>query len=75
MSGPEILASVQAIAARESETVVLQSGEDEGLDPGWLADIVREITNRHDMAVTLSVGERPRKDYELWRRRARTGSC
>ena len=33
----------------------------------WLAEVVREIKQRHDMAVTLSVGERPREDYELWR--------
>ena len=68
MSGPEILDSVQAIADQGIQTVVLQSGEDDGLDPEWLAEVVREITHRHDMAVTLSVGERPRKDYELWRK-------
>jgi biotin synthase len=67
MSGPEILESVRAIADQGIRTVVLQSGEDESLDPGWLAEVVREITVRHDLAVTLSVGERPRKDYALWR--------
>jgi biotin synthase len=67
MSGPEILESVEAIARQDIHTVVLQSGEDEGLDPSWLAGVVREITRRRDMAVTLSVGERPREDYALWR--------
>ncbi len=67
MSGPEILQCVRAISAQGIQTVVLQSGEDDSLDPGWLAEVVREIKRDHGIAVTLSVGERPREDYELWR--------
>ncbi len=67
MSAPEILQSVDLMARQGIMTVVLQSGEDEGLDAWWLADIVREIKKRHDMAVTLSVGERSREEYGLWR--------
>jgi len=67
MSAPEILKSVSAIASQNIRTVVLQSGEDDGLDPQWLAGIVRDIKKKHDMAVTLSAGERPREDYALWR--------
>jgi biotin synthase len=67
MSAPEILRSVAAIAAQGIRTVVLQSGEDDSLDPRWLAEVIREITHRHDMAVTLSVGERPLEDYSVWR--------
>ncbi len=67
MSAEEIIESVRAIAAQKIRTVVLQSGEDDGLDAAWLADLVREIKGQMDIAVTLSAGERPREDYRLWR--------
>jgi biotin synthase len=67
MSTEEIIGSVRAIAAQGIRTVVLQSGEDDGLDPAWLAELVREIRGTVDIAITLSAGERPREDYRLWR--------
>lgn len=67
MSREEVLETVQKIADQGIRTVVLQSGEDEALDAGWIAEIVRAIRDRHDIAITLSVGERPRADYALWR--------
>lgn len=47
-------------------TVVLQSGEDMHFDRDRLARVVERI-KRMDVAVTLSVGERPRADYKAWR--------
>ena len=47
-------------------TVVLQSGEDAYFTAERLASIVRRI-HAMDLAITLSVGERPREDYALWR--------
>jgi len=67
MSAEEVLKSVGRIASQGIRTVVLQSGEDEGLEVGWLAEIVREVKSRFDMAVTLSVGERRQEEYALWR--------
>jgi biotin synthase len=67
MDAAEVLRSVAAIAAQDIRTVVLQSGEDERLDASWLAGVVQEIRKRHDMAVTISVGERTRGDYAMWR--------
>jgi len=67
LSAEEVLASVDAIAAQGIQTVVLQSGEDAGLDPSWLARIVEEIKARHGISVTLSVGEWPKPEYALWR--------
>jgi biotin synthase len=58
---------VDDIAAQGIQTVVLQSGEDAGMDPRWLARIVEEIKGRHGMSVTLSVGEWPKPEYALWR--------
>ncbi len=49
------------------DSIVLQSGEG-ACDPAWLAEVVREIVMRFGVAVTLSVGECDRKDYELWRK-------
>ncbi len=68
MSASEILECIGKIASQGIRTVVLQSGEDDGLDPLWLAKVVREAKKRFAVAVTLSVGERPREDYELWRK-------
>ncbi len=48
------------------QTVVLQSGEDAWFTAERLAAIVRRI-KALDLAVTLSVGERSRETYALWR--------
>ena len=48
------------------QTVVLQSGEDAHFTAERLAAIVRRI-KALDLAVTLSVGERSRETYALWR--------
>jgi len=54
-------------AAREGYgTVVMQSGEDPVLTPEFISSIIREIVSRHDMAVTLSLGERPREVLRQW---------
>jgi biotin synthase len=48
------------------KTVVLQSGEDPYYSRDMLADVIREIKKKN-VAVTLSVGERPEKDYQAFR--------
>ena len=49
-------------------TLVLQSGEDYGIETEWLADVVRRVrTETHVAAVTLSLGERPDEDLAAWR--------
>jgi biotin synthase len=63
----EILEAVAKINAQNIKTVVLQSGEDDELDPLWLAGLVSRIKQNFDMAVTLSVGEKSRDEYKLWR--------
>ncbi|QAT16594.1 [FeFe]-hydrogenase maturation protein HydE [Candidatus Velamenicoccus archaeovorus] len=67
MNTAEILASVLEAASSGIKTVVLQSGEDDTLDPFWLADVIRAIKSGTQMAVTLSVGEKPQEVYALWR--------
>ena len=48
-------------------TVVLQSGEDMWYAAPILADVVGAIKAARDIAVTLSIGERPEDDYRLLR--------
>ncbi len=48
-------------------TVVLQSGEDPWYSAEALADLVREIKAESDIAVTLSIGERPEAEYRALR--------
>ncbi|MBN2467862.1 MAG: [FeFe] hydrogenase H-cluster radical SAM maturase HydE [Deltaproteobacteria bacterium] len=48
-------------------TVVIQGGEDYGIKKEWMDDIIRDIKSRTDLAVTLSLGERPIDDLEMWR--------
>ena len=67
LSREELLKSVAYLAGCNIKTVVLQSGEDEGLDALWLRDIVREIKLNYDMAITLSVGEKSADDYRIWK--------
>lgn len=68
MTLDEILAAVDTIFRADIRTVVLQSGEDDAVSAAWLASVVSAIhTTYPTMAITLSVGERPRYDYALWR--------
>jgi biotin synthase len=63
MSECEILAAVDQAVALGYRTVVLQSGEDPWYSTEKLCSLVREIKSRHDVAVTLCVGERSREEY------------
>ncbi|NPV72001.1 MAG: [FeFe] hydrogenase H-cluster radical SAM maturase HydE [Firmicutes bacterium] len=67
MSLAETVGAAEKAARLGVGTVVLQSGEDPFWDAPALAEVVREIKRRTGLAVTLSVGDRPREDYALWR--------
>ena len=65
----ELFSSAEAAALAGMDTLVLQSGEYPGVSASFLADIIKELRARHpDLAITLSVGERPAADYALWRK-------
>jgi len=58
--------------ARQAErfgygTVVMQSGEDWGIDRAWMAEVIRAIKSQTPLAVTLSLGERDDEDFIAWR--------
>ena len=67
MTAAEILACAHQARQFGYGTVVLQSGEDYGITPGWLADVIRHIKTETGLAVTLSLGERPDGDLANWR--------
>src|SRR5450756_2200461 len=49
-------------------TLVMQSGEDYGIETEWLASILRRISAETGLAaITLSLGERPDHDLAAWR--------
>jgi biotin synthase len=75
MSECEILAAVDQAVALGYRTVVLQSGEDPWYSTEKLCSLVREIKSRHDVAVTLCVGERSREEYAELREAGQTDIC
>jgi biotin synthase len=67
MSQDEIMVSVRQAVAFGYGTVVLQSGEDPGLDQDWLSELIRRIKTQTRVAMTLSVGERSDDELAAWR--------
>lgn len=68
MSEEEIMACVGEAEGDGYGTVVLQSGEDDGIETKRFASIIRRIKKETQLAVTLSLGERPDEDLETWRK-------
>jgi len=67
MTAAEILDCAQQAVAMGYGTVVMQAGEDYGIESQWLAEVVRQIKSQTPLAVTLSLGERPYEDLVLWK--------
>lgn len=63
MPADEIVESAEKAYRLGFRTVVLQSGEDPWYTVDRMCEIVRQIKSRVDVAVTLSIGERPREEY------------
>jgi biotin synthase len=67
MSREEILTAARSAVELGFGTVVLQSGEDFGIEATWLAEILRAIKQETPLAITLSLGERLPGELRLWR--------
>lgn len=67
MTFGEILECAREAVSLGYGTVVLQAGEDYGLERDWVSSIVRRIKVDTPLAVTLSLGERPQGDLAAWR--------
>jgi biotin synthase len=67
MDADEVFACAEEAAGYGYGTVVMQAGEDYGIETQWLADIVNRIKTELLLAVTLSMGERTYDDLKRWR--------
>ena len=67
MTAGEILECARQAVKYKYGTVVMQAGEDYGIETDWLAEIVRRIKRETPLAVTLSLGERPDNDLAAWK--------
>jgi len=63
----EIIEAASFIHNKGLKTVVLQSGENPYYTGPLLAEVIREIKNKTDLAITLCIGERTEEDYRLWK--------
>ena len=64
----EILEAAKSIERCRITTVVLQSGETPGLADDMIEDIIRRIKAETNLAITISVGNRPEATYRRWRK-------
>lgn len=67
MSMEAILDAVSAVEENDIGTIVLQSGDDFHYSTEFLGTLIQQIRSRHDVAITLSVGDRSIEDYAYWR--------
>ena len=67
MSEDEIVAAAVEADRLGYGTVVLQSGEDPGLDTQWMCNLITRIKRQTPLAVTLSLGERDEHELAAWR--------
>lgn len=67
MTIDEILETARSFEPAGQTTVVLQSGETPGLSDEGIGQLIRAIKSETSLAVTLSVGNRPREVYRFWK--------
>ena len=67
MSMPEIAEAAKRVSDGGLKTLVLQSGEDPWFTRERMAALIRKIRDSTGLTITLSLGERPEKDYEDWK--------
>jgi len=67
MTADEIMECVRLAVDFGYGTVVLQAGEDYGIEAQWLSELIRRIKAETDLAITLSLGEREDAELVAWR--------
>ncbi|MGL4712153.1 MAG: [FeFe] hydrogenase H-cluster radical SAM maturase HydE [Shewanella sp.] len=67
LSAEDILTAVDHIAELGLATVVLQSGDDFHYRADTISQLIVEIKQRHNMAITLSLGDRKLTELKQWR--------
>ncbi|HPD26097.1 MAG TPA: [FeFe] hydrogenase H-cluster radical SAM maturase HydE [Candidatus Marinimicrobia bacterium] len=72
LSREEIIAAVETAVNEKIPTIVLQGGEDSYYSAEWIADLIRKIIDKYDLAITLSLGEQTPEVLQLWRKAGAT---
>jgi biotin synthase len=67
MTKEEILQTASKICETGIKTIVLQSGEDHFYSKSLITDLIISIKEKYDTAITLSIGERGRDEYDEWK--------
>ena len=67
MAPDEVVAAALAAGSMGYGSVVLQAGEDPLFTADQLADVICRIKAKADVAITLSVGDRPRAAFAQWK--------
>ncbi|MFP4355494.1 MAG: [FeFe] hydrogenase H-cluster radical SAM maturase HydE [Phycisphaerae bacterium] len=67
MTTEEILACADEAAGYGYGTVVLQAGETPRITSDWISEICRQIKQRTNLAITLSLGERTEEELAAWK--------
>lgn len=68
MTEDEIMEVVHMLKDIGLKTVILQSGEDLWYTKEKISSIIKRIKSETKMNITLSIGERPREEYEHYRK-------
>jgi biotin synthase len=73
LTADTVLACAHQAEAYGYGTLVIQAGEDYGIEKEWLAEVLRRTRRETRLAaITLSLGERPDEDLAAWRE---AGAC
>ena len=67
LSQAEIISAALTAEKLGYGTVVLQSGEDNYYTQAKISEIIKKIKAKTGLAITLSLGERTKEDYQSWR--------
>ncbi len=68
MGEDEIMEVVHYLHSIGLKTVILQSGEDLWWTPEKISSLMKRVKGETRMNITLSIGERPREEYELYKK-------
>lgn len=63
----EIFSAVEMVVDQKISTIVLQGGEDPHYSADWIADLIKAIVDKFDLAITLSLGQQNPEVLRLWR--------
>lgn len=67
LSAAEVLACASQAVRLGYGTLVIQAGEDPGIEARWLTEVIRAVKAITPLAITLSLGEREDAELREWR--------